>query len=90
MRNRHWNFFLHFPFYISHFVVTNTVIAHEIQFLQSYLTSDLYLIYILNDLKKSNVCWFCYNLFLYKEIVKHSMAVRMAYNHDASHYTSNS
>ena len=26
--------------------------AHEIEFFQSYLISDLYLIYILNDFKK--------------------------------------
>ena len=45
--------------------------AQEIEFFQSYLISDLYLIYILNDFKKSNVCRFCYNSFLYKETVKH-------------------
>ena len=60
IRNCHWNLFLHFPSYISHFLVTNTIMAHEIEFFQSYLISDLYLIYILNDFKKSNVCCFCY------------------------------
>ena len=63
IRNCHWNLFLHFPSYISQFLVTNTIMAHEIEFFQSYLISDLYLIYILNDFKKSNVCCFCYNSF---------------------------
>ena len=56
IRNCHWNLFLHFPSYISQFLVTNTVMAHEIEFFQSYLISDLYLIYILNDLKKNQKC----------------------------------
>ena len=73
IRNCHWNLFLHSPSYISHFLVTNTIMAHEIEFFQSYFISDLYLIYILNDFKKSNVCLFCYNSFLYKETVKHSI-----------------
>ena len=73
IRNCHWNLFLHSPSYISHFVVTNTIMAHEIDFFQSYFISDLYLIYILNDFKKSNVCLFYYNSFLYKETVKHSI-----------------
>ena len=73
IRNCHWNLFLHFPSYISNFLVTNTIMARGIEFLQSYLISDLYLIYILNDLKKSNVCCFCYNSFLHKETVKHSI-----------------
>ena len=67
------NCFIHFPFYISHFFITNTVMAHEIQFFQSYLIFDLYLIYVQNDFKKSNVYCFCYNSFLYKETVKHSI-----------------
>ena len=73
IRNCHWNLFLHSPSYISHFLVTNTIMAHEIEFFQSYFISDLYLIYILNDFKKWNVCLFCYNSFLYKETVKHSI-----------------
>ena len=73
IRNCHWNLFLHSPSYVSHFLVTNTIMAHEIEFFQPYFISDLYLIYILNDLKKSNVCLFCYNSFLYKETVKHSI-----------------
>ena len=73
IRNCHWNLFLHFPSYNSHFLVTNTIMAHEIEFFQSYLISDLYLIYILNDFKKSNVCCFCYDSFLHKETVKHSI-----------------
>ena len=73
IRNCHWNLFLHSPSYISHFLVTNTIMAHGIEFFQSYFISDLYLIYILNDFKKSNVCLFCYNSFLYKETVKHSI-----------------
>ena len=60
IRNCHWNLFLHSPSYISHFLVTNTIMAHEIEFFQSYFISDLYLIYILNDFKKSNVCLFCF------------------------------
>ena len=68
-----------FPSYIPHFLVTNTIMAHEIDFFQSYLISDLYLIYILNDLKKSNVCCFCYNSFLYKETVKHSIVCSYGY-----------
>ena len=67
IRNCHWNLFLHFPSYISHFLVTNTIMAHEIEFFRSYLISDLYLIYVLNDFKNSNVCCFCYNSFLHKE-----------------------
>ena len=73
IRNCHWNLFFHSPSYISHFLVTNTIMAHEIEFFQSYFISDLYLIYILNDFKKSNVCLFCYNSFLYNETVKHSI-----------------
>ena len=73
IRNCHWNLFLHFPSYISHFLVTNTIMAHEIEFFQSYFISDMYLIYILNDFKKSNVCGFCYKSFLHKETVKHSI-----------------
>ena len=73
IRNCHWNLLLHSPSYISHFLVTNTIMAHEIEFFQSYFNSDLYLIYILNDFKKPNVCLFCYNSFRYKETVKHSI-----------------
>ena len=73
LRNCHWKFFFAFPFLYFSFFTTNTVIAHEIQFFQSYLISDLYSIYIQNDFKKSNVCCFCYNSFLYKETVKHSI-----------------
>ena len=51
IRNCHWNLFLHSPSYISHFLVTNTIMAHEIEFFQSYFISDLHLIYILNDFK---------------------------------------
>ena len=72
IRNCHWKLFLHFPFSYFSFFVTNTVMAHEIQF-RSYLISDFYLIYIQNDFEKSNVCCFCYNSFLYKETVKHSI-----------------
>ena len=32
IRNCHWNLFLHSPSYISHFLVTNTIMAHEIEF----------------------------------------------------------
>ena len=46
---------------------------HEIQFFQLYLISDLHLIYIQNDFKKSNVSCFCYNQFLYKKTVKPSI-----------------
>ena len=53
IRSCHWNLFLHFPSYISHFLVTNTIMAHEIEFFQSDFISDLYLMYILNDLKKN-------------------------------------
>ena len=62
-----------FPFLYFSFLVTNTIMAHEIEFFQSYFISDLYLMYILNDFKKSNVCLFCYNSFPYKETVKHSI-----------------
>ena len=73
IRNCHWKLFFAFPFSYFSFFVTNTVMAHEIQFFQSYLIFDLYLIYIQNDFKKSNVCCFCYNSFLYKATVKHAI-----------------
>ena len=73
IRNCHWKLLFAFSFLYFSFFVTNTVMAHEIQFFQSYLISYLYLIYIQNDFKKSNVCCFCYNSFLYKETVKHSI-----------------
>ena len=73
IRNCHWKLFFAFPFLYFSFFVTNTVMAQEIRFFQSYSVSDLYLIYVQNDFKKSNVCCFCYNSFLYKETVKHSI-----------------
>ena len=75
IRNCHWKLLFAFPFSYFSFFVTNTVRSHKIHFFQSYLISDFYLIYIyiLNDFIKSNVCWFCYNSFLYKETVKHSI-----------------
>ena len=73
IRNHHRKLFLHLPSYISNFLVMNTIMAHEKYVFQSYLISEMYLIYILNDFKKSNVCCFCYNSFLQKETVKHSI-----------------
>ena len=73
IRNCHWKLLFAFSFLYFSFFVTNTVMAHKINFFQSYVIFDLYLIYIQNDFKKSNVCCFCYNSFLYKETVKHSI-----------------
>ena len=41
IRNCHWNLFLHSPSYISHVLVTNTIMAHEIEFFQSYLKNQM-------------------------------------------------
>ena len=73
IRNCHWNLFLHFPSNISHFFGYEYDYGTWNRIFQSYLISDLYLMYILNDFKKSNVCCFCYNSFLHKETVKHSI-----------------
>ena len=48
IRNCHWKLLFAFSFLYFSFFVTNTVMAHEIHFFQSYLISDLYLIYIQN------------------------------------------
>ena len=63
IRSCHLNCFFAFPFSYFSFFVTNTVMAHKLHFFQSYLISDLYLMYTLNDFKKLNVCWFCYDSF---------------------------
>ena len=63
IRNCHWKFFFCIFLLCFSFFVTNTVLAHKKQFFKSYLVSDLYLIYMLNDFQKSNVCCFCYNSF---------------------------
>ena len=51
IRNCHWKLFFAFPFLYFSFFVTNTVMAHEIQFFSVVFNSDLYLIYIQTILK---------------------------------------
>ena len=52
IRNCHWKLLFAFSFLYFSFFVTNTVMAHEMQFFQSYLISYLYSIYIQNDFKQ--------------------------------------
>ena len=73
IRNCHWKLLFAFSFLYFSFFCYEYGYGTWNTFFQSYLFSYLYLIYIKNDLKKSNVCCFCYNSFLYKETVKHSI-----------------
>ena len=73
IRNCHWKLLFAFSFLYFSFFVTNMVMAHEIHFFAVVFNFRFVFNIYTNDLKKSNVCCFCYNSFLYKETVKHSI-----------------